>query len=109
MSDMQFELAVAPKPVAGVSILPVPEKLAEGLAKLVPQVLKDKDHELTLTAASKADAAKLAAHAKRWGAQQTPELYINKVPNGNRYPEHVARLNVRLMSDVPAENRPGRK
>jgi hypothetical protein len=111
MSEQEFDftIAVAAKPVPGVSILPVPEKLAAHLKELTPKVLKDEDHELTITAASKADAAKLAAHAKRWGSQQKPEIYINKVPNGNRYPENVARLNVRLMSDVPVENRPGRK
>jgi hypothetical protein len=111
MSEQEFEftLTLAPKPVAGVSIQPVPENLAKGLSVEVPKVLKSEDHELTITAASKADAHKLAAHAKRWGAQQKPELYINKVPNGKMYPDNVARLNVRLMSDVPKENRPGRK
>jgi hypothetical protein len=111
MSDQEFEftIAVTAKPVPGVSVLPVPENLAKHLGELVPKILKDDDHELTITAASKADAAKLAAHAKRWGSQQKPEVYINKVPNGKMYPENVARLNVRLMSDVPVENRPGRK
>jgi hypothetical protein len=107
--DFEFTIAVTPKPVAGVSLLPVPENLAKHLTTLVPKVLKDADHELTITAASKADAAKLAAHAKRWGSQQTPELYINKIHNRRDMSDNIARLNVRLMSDVPVENRPGRK
>ena len=106
--ELQFEIAVSRKPVAGVSIEPVPENLAKHLAKLVPEVRKDKDHELTITAASERDAAVLAGHAKRWGKQQTPELYIHKLPNGNRYPKNVARLAVDLASEVPPENRPGR-
>jgi hypothetical protein len=107
--EFQFEIAVTPKPVAGVSVLPVPENLAKHLGELVPKVLKSDDHELTITAANDADAAKLAAHAKRWGAQQTPELYIHKVPNGKRYPANVARLAVKLASDVTPDNRPGRR
>jgi hypothetical protein len=107
--EFEFTLAVTRKPVAGVSLLPVPEKLAKGLAIEVPKVLKSEDHELTITAKDKAEAHKLAAHAKRWGAQQTPELYINKIPNRRDMDDNVARLNVRLMSDVPAENRPGRR
>lgn len=108
-SGFTFKLAVTPKPVGGVSVKPVPDDLAKGLAVEVPKVLKSKDHELTITAENEREAHELAAHAKRWGLQQKPELYINKVPNGNMYGKNVARLNVRLMSDVPPENRPGRK
>lgn len=107
--ELQFEIAVSRKPVAGVTLAPVPENLAKHLAKLVPDVLKDADHELTITAANARDAALLAGHAKRWGTQQTPELYIHKLPNGKRYPENVARLAVQLASEVSSDNRPGRR
>lgn len=107
--ELNFTINVAPKPVAGVTTIPVPEKLAAGLAGVVPQILKDKDHEITLTGDNARDAAMLAAHAKRWGLEQKPQLYITKLPNGKRYPDTVARLSVKLMSEVPPENRPGRK
>ena len=111
MSDSGFTFTIvkAPKPVAGVSTKPVPDDLAKALGPLVADVLKSKDHELILTAETEREAHELAAHAKRWGSLQKPEIYINKVPNGKIYPKEVARLNVRLMSDVPPENRPGRK
>lgn len=107
--ELQFSIAIAPKPVAGVSTKPVPEKLAKHLVDMVPKVVKSDDHELTITAANARDAAELAAHAKRWGMQQEPKVYINKVPNGKMYADNVARLNVRYEADVPKENRPGRK
>jgi hypothetical protein len=106
---MSFKLTVAPKPVAGITVTPVPEDFAKALAVEVPKVQKSADHELTITADSARDAAMYAAHAKNWGLSQEPQLYITKLPNGKRYPEEVARLNIRLMSDVPAENRPGRR
>jgi hypothetical protein len=107
---MPFKIEVSRKPVAGVSTEPVPEDLAAHLAKLVPEVLKEnKDKELTITADNEREAALYAAHSKRWGTQQTPELYIHKLPNRKNMPSNIARLGVQLMADVQPENRPGRR
>lgn len=109
MSDLKFTVKLAPKPVAGVTIVPVPEDVAAALAEFVPQVMKSTDHELILTGENERDAAMLAAHAKRWGLEQKEQLYITKLPNGKRYTGEVARLSIKKMADVPPENRPGRK
>jgi hypothetical protein len=107
---MAFKVEVTRKPVAGVTFEPVDEELAKYLTELVPVVLKEnKDKELTITAENERDAAKYAAHAKRWGTQQTPPLYIHKLPNGKRYGPEVARLAVELESEVGPDNKPGRK
>jgi hypothetical protein len=107
---MALKVEVSRKPVAGVSTEPVPDELAAHLVKLVPEVLKEnKDKELTITADNEREAALYAAHAKRWGTQQTPELYIHKLPNRKNMPANVARLGVQLASEVTADNRPGRR
>jgi hypothetical protein len=105
----EFSLTVSRKPVAGVSDVQIPELLAKGLSVEVPKVLKDKDHELVLTAASKEDAQKLALYARAWGARQEPALYIHKIPNRRDMGDNVARLSVELLSEVKPESRPGRK
>lgn len=105
----EFNMQVTAKPVGGVSEVDIPAELAEALTKHVPAVLKDKDHELTLTAKDAKEASLLAGYSRAWGARQTPKLYIKKIPNRRGMAENIARLDVRLDSEVPAENRAGRK
>lgn len=106
----EFSLVVSAKPIAGVTEVEIPAKLAELLKKETVKVLESKeDLELCLTAASEADAKQLALYARAWGARQAPKLYIHKVPNRKGMGANVARLAVELDAEVPAENRPGRR
>jgi hypothetical protein len=105
----EFSLEVSRKPVAGVTDVAIPEKLAELLKEHAPKALADADFELTLTAANPDDAKKLALYARAWGARQEPKLYINKIPNRRDMSANVARLSVKKDEDVKPENRPGRR
>jgi hypothetical protein len=111
MSDLKFQLVMAPKPSPKKSVTsgPVPADLAKQLAVIVPQVMETNDHELRLTADSARDAALLAAYARKWGTEQMPELYIRKLPNTKEMPKEVARISVQLASEVTEDQRPGRK
>jgi hypothetical protein len=102
----EFTLEVTRKPVAGVTEVQIPKALSDLLAKHVPTVLKDGDHELTLTAKDEAAAKKLALYARAWGARQEPKLYIKKIPNRRDMAVNVARLEVRKDEDVTSK--PGR-
>lgn len=105
-----FTVEVARKPTPGVVAGTVPPKLAEYLAAKVPEVLANSaDNELIIAAADAGSAKALAGYARAWGAQQTPQLRITKTPNRRDMSDNLARLEVKLESDVPAENRPGRR
>jgi hypothetical protein len=97
------------KPKPGITVGQVPPVLARALAENAPKALVDPDFELTLTARDEKTAKLMAGYARAWGAQQTPKLYIHKVPNRRDMPANVARLAVELDESVPPENRPGRK
>lgn len=105
----EFSIAVNPKPVAGVVETEIPAGLGTLLAEHAPKALGNTDYELTLTAADEKQAKLLAGYARAWGARQTPKLYIHKIQNRRGMPVNVARLAVELDTEVPAENRPGRK
>lgn len=105
----EFSVVATQKPVAGVTDVAIPEKLAKLLAEHAPRALKEPDFELTLTAKDEATAKRLALYARAWGARQTPKLYIHKVPNRRDMADNIARLAVELDSEVPTENRPGRR
>src|ERR1700722_1023738 len=78
----EFTLAAAPKPIAGVTDVEIPARLAEHLAREVPLVLANTaDKELLLTARDKETAQRLGAYAKAWGARQERKLYIHKIAN----------------------------
>lgn len=104
-----FTVEVARKPVPGIVAGTVPPKLAEYLAKRVPEVLGNADDELIISAADAGSAKALAGYARAWGAQQEPKLRITKTPNRRDMADNLARLDVQLESDVPAESRPGRR
>lgn len=104
-----FEVTVERKPVAGITQGDIPEKLAQHLAANYKKALEGEDHELRLKARDEKTAKQLAGYARAWGARQEPKLRITKLPNGQRLPENVARLNVALDADVPEDKRPGRK
>lgn len=97
------------KPQPGVSIGEIPENLGRLLAEKALEVMGSTDHELVLTAQDEEKAKLLALYARAWGAQQTPKLYIKKLPNGKLYSDNIARLSVEKWDDVPTENRPGRR
>lgn len=105
----EFSIEVVNKPVGGVTDVAIPPRLAKLLAEKVPEVLKDADHELTLTAKDEASAKKLALYARAWGMRQDPKLYIKKIPNRRDMGDNIARLTVAKDADVTAENRPGRR
>lgn len=102
----EFSIEVSRKPVAGVTEVQIPAKLAELLAKHVPAVLADGDHELSLTARDETAAKKLALYARAWGARQTPKLWIKKVPNRRDMAPNIARLSVEVESEET--KKPGR-
>lgn len=101
-----FTVVVTRKPVAGVTEVEIPAKLAELLATHVPAVLKDGDHELTLTAKDETAAKKLALYARAWGARQEPKLWIKKIPNRRDMSSNVARLSVEVETEETTK--PGR-
>lgn len=105
----EFSVEAVRKPVAGVTMVDIPEKLAKYLAEHAPKALADPDYEIVIRAQDKATAQKLALYSRAWGARQEPKLRITKVPNGKRYGDEVARLSVAKDDEVPAENRPGRR
>jgi hypothetical protein len=105
----EFTITVTAKPVAGVVETEIPEGLAKLLAEHAPKALGNTDYELTLTAKDEKQAKILAGYARAWGARQEPKLYIHKIQNRRGMESNLARLAVELDTDVPAENRPGRK
>jgi hypothetical protein len=122
-----FTVAVAHKPVGGVTEGQIPDALAALLAEHVASLVTntkaiadakdgetvkpvfDADRELVLTARDEKAAKLLSSYATAWGRRQEPKLYIHKVPNGKRYGPEVARLAVELDEEVGPDNRPGRK
>lgn len=104
-----FTLEVTRKPVGGVTLTALPEKLVEALEREVPKALEDPDYELTLTAKDEKAAKRLALYARAWGARQDPKLYIHKVPNRRDMAGNIARLAVEKDENVKPENRPGRR
>ena len=105
-----FEVVVQHKPESGsVTIVQIPEKLANYLSANVERALTSPDHELVIKAADEKRAKLLTSYARAWGMQQTPRLRITKLPNGKRAPENHARLSVVLDEEVPEQNRPGRR
>lgn len=102
----EFTLEVTRKPVAGVTEVQIPKALSDLLSKHVPTVLKDGDHELTLTAKDEAAAKKLALYARAWGARQEPKLWIKKIPNRRDMSANVARLSVEVETEET--KKPGR-
>jgi len=105
----EFSIAPVMKPKPGVVAGEIPAPLAAMLAEYAPKALTDPDFELVLTAKDEATAKQLAGYARAWGARQEPKLYIKKVVNRRDMPDNQARLSVELDSEVPPENRPGRK
>lgn len=105
----EFSITPVRKPTGGVTVGTIPPMLAKLLAEHTPKALADKDYELVLNAKDETQAKKLALYARAWGAQQTPKLYIHKVPNRRDMQPNVARLSVELDENVAPENRPGRK
>ncbi|SRR5712691_769675 len=104
-----FEVTVARKPESGIVQGEIPEKLAEYLTTHAGTALADPDFELLLKARDEKTVKQLTLYSRAWGARQVPKLRITKLPNRQGMPDTVARLNVQLDSDVPDENRPGRR
>jgi hypothetical protein len=112
MSDVdfgEFTVGTQHKPVAGVVTVEIPKPLADLLAEHVPTVLKSNDLDLTLNAKDEKTAKLLAGYVKAWGARQEPKLYIRRLPNRRNQADTEVRFSVALDSDVPADNRPGRR
>jgi hypothetical protein len=112
MSDVdlgEFSITTVHKPVAGVTVVEIPKALSDALAKEVPAVLASADLDLHLTARDEKTAKKIAGWVKAWGARQDPKLYIRRLPNRRDQKDNTIRFSVALDSDVPSENRPGRK
>ena len=112
MSDVEFgEFTVGTqhKPVAGVVTVEIPKALADLLDEHVPSVLNSTDLDLTLSARDEKTAKLLAGYVKAWGARQTPQLYIRRLPNRRNQADTEVRFSVAKADDVPAENRPGRR
>lgn len=106
----EFTVVASPKPVAGVTDVEIPPRLAELLKAETEKVLASKgDKELTLTASSPEKAKTLALYARAWGARQEPKLWIHKIPNRKGMSDKIARLSVEKDEDVAPENRPGRR
>ena len=103
-----FTVAVSSRTINGVSG-EIPSKLAQHLATEVPKILGNPSMVLTLTARDEEAAKLLVSYAKAWGTQQTPKLYVRKLPNSRDIADNVARLAVVLDSDVKPENKPGRR
>lgn len=105
-----FTVVATPKPVAGVTDVEIPPRLAELLKTETEKVLASEgDKELTLTAPTPEKAKLLSLYARAWGARQDPKLWIHKIPNRKGMKDTVARLSVEKDSDVAPENRPGRR
>src|SRR6266478_3740551 len=95
--DLEFTGAVRTKPEGGkVQLHEVPENLVKYLAANYKEVLESSDKDLILTAKDKTSAVRLALYSAVWGKNQTPKLYIKKLPNGKQYPENVCRLSIEL-------------
>lgn len=138
LEGFTLETEKKPDKVSGVTVSQIPEILVKLLATEAPKALKDPEYELVLrvpvkapkplkddaSADAKAEHAKateaaekqaesvvkqLALYAAAWGKGQDPKLYIHKVQNRKDMPKNHARLAVELDSDVPSENRPGRR
>jgi hypothetical protein len=112
MSDVdfgEFEISTTHKPVAGVTNVEIPEKLAAALAVEVPKVLGSKDLNLHLTARDEKTAKMIAGWVKAWGGRQDPKLYIRRLPNTRDQKDNTVRFDVKLDSEVDQANRPGRR
>lgn len=138
LEGFTLETEKKPDKVYGVTVSQIPEILVKLLETEAPKALKDPEYELVLRvpvkhpkplkegASTEAQAAhkeateaaekqaesvvkQLALYAAAWGKGQDPKLYIHKVQNRKDMPKNHARLAVELDSEVPSENRPGRR
>lgn len=112
MSDTDFgdfTITTTHKPVAGVTVVEIPEALSKALAVEVPKVLESADLDLHLTARDEKTAKMIAGWVKAWGARQDPKLYIRRLPNRRDQKDNTVRFSVAKDADVPEANRPGRK
>lgn len=122
----EYEVEVARKPVAGVELGEIPEKLATLLHRNVfvgftdtagnevgplyrADGTFDPDREVTIKAKDEAQAGRLLGYARAWGGRQTPTFRVTKMSNGKKYPPNVVRLKLEKEEEVGPENRPGRK
>lgn len=110
----EYEVVVERKPVAGVEMGEIPEKLQTLLGQHLTTLTRedgsfDPDHEVLIRAKDDAQASRLLGYAKAWGGRQTPKLRVTKMSNGKKYESNVVRLKMEKDEEVPPENRPGRR
>jgi hypothetical protein len=110
----EYTVEVVHKPVGGVELGEIPEKLAQLLSAHVGTLTRedgsfDPDREMVIRAQDEKQGKRLLGYARAWGARQTPKLRVTKVPNGKRYDDRTVRLNVQKDEEVDPNHRPGRK